>query len=73
MTRQWNDIDTDFTPDCDLDNPLQNGECLQINNLAFGNPVPSTTYNPDILRGWGKRGYNWETSVSVQHQLMSNV
>jgi hypothetical protein len=73
VTRQWNDIDSDFTPDCDLVNPLQNGECLQINNLAFGNPVPSTTYDTDILRGWGKRGYNWETSVSVQHELVSNV
>ena len=70
VTRQWNDADADFIPDCDLVNPLQNGECLQITNLAFGNPVPSTTYDPDILRGWGKRGYNWETSVSVQHELM---
>ena len=73
VTRQWNDIDADFIPDCDLINPLQNGECLQITNLAFGNPVPSTTYNPDILRGWGKRGYNWETSVSVQHELLPEV
>jgi hypothetical protein len=35
-TRQWNDLDTDLTPDCDLANPLQDNECLQINNLAFG-------------------------------------
>ena len=73
VTRQWNDIDTDFTPDCDLTNPLLNGECLQISNLAFGNPIPSTTYNPDVLSGWGQRGYNWETSVSVQHELVQNV
>jgi hypothetical protein len=50
-----------------------NGECGQISNLNFGNPVPSTTYDPDILRGWGKREYNWEGSVSVQHQVMQNV
>jgi len=73
VTRQWNDIDTDFTPDCDLTNPLLNGECLQISNLAFGNPIPSTTYSPDVLSGWGQRGFNWETSVSVQHELVPNV
>jgi hypothetical protein len=73
VTRQWNDADLDFIPDCDLTNPLLNGECLQISNLAFGNPIPSTTYNPEILKGWGQRGYNWETSVSVQHQLMTDV
>ena len=73
VTRQWNDVDADFTPDCDLTNPLQNGECLQITNLAFGNPIPSTTYNPEILRGWGQRGHNWETSVSVQHELTPEV
>jgi hypothetical protein len=73
VTRQWNDVDADYTPDCDLTNPLLNGECLQISNLAFGNPIPSTTYNPDVLSGWGQRGYNWETSVSVQHELVPNV
>jgi hypothetical protein len=73
VTRQWNDADTDFTPDCDLTNPLLNGECLQISNLAFGNPIPSTTYNTEVLEGWGQRGYNWETSVSVQHELVPNV
>jgi hypothetical protein len=40
---------------------------------VFGQPVPSTTYDPEILSGWGKRGYNWETSVSVQHQLFANL
>ena len=73
VTRQWNDNDLDFIPDCNLVNPLENDECLQINNLAFGNPVPSTTYDTDILHGWGKRGYNWETSVNVQHEVVNNV
>ena len=73
VTRQWNDLDTDFFPDCDLTDPLQNNECLQISNLAFGNAIPSTTYDPEVLRGWGKRGFNWETSISVQHELIPNV
>jgi hypothetical protein len=73
VNRAWADGNGNFNPDCDLQNPLANGECGQISNLAFGNPIPSTTYDPDILRGWGKRGYNWESSVSIQHELMSNV
>jgi hypothetical protein len=73
VNRAWNDANRNFAPECDLLNPLANGECGQISNLAFGNPIPSTTYDPDILSGWGKRGYNWESSVSVQHELMPNV
>jgi hypothetical protein len=73
VNRAWNDADRNFQLVCDLLNPLPNGECGQISNLNFGNPIPSTTYDPDILSGWGKREYNWEGSVSVQHQVMSNV
>ena len=74
VTRSWTDLDRDYVPDCDLLNLQPNGgECGIVNNLAYGNPVPSTTYDPDTLSGYGKRGYNWETSVSVQHQLPSNV
>ena len=56
VNRAWTDANRDFVPDCDLLNPLLNGECGQNSSLAFGNPVPSTTYDPDILSGWGKRG-----------------
>jgi hypothetical protein len=73
VNRAWNDGDRNLRVDCDLLNPLLNGECGQISNLNFGNPVPSTTYDPDILHGWNKREYNWEGSVSVQHELMPNV
>jgi hypothetical protein len=73
VTRTWIDADRDFVPDCDLLNLQLNGECGIVNNLAYGNPIPSTTYDPDTLSGWGKRGYNWETSVSVQHQVRPNV
>ena len=73
VTRTWIDGNTNFVPDCDLLNLQPNGECLIVNNLAYGNPIPSTTYDPETLSGWGKRGYNWETSVSVQHQLAANT
>jgi len=69
-TRVWTDGDRDFAPDCDLTNPLQNGECAQIADLSFGQPnVFATKYDPDVLLGWGKRGYNWEVSSSLQHEI----
>ena len=73
VNRSWTDANRNFLVECDLLNPLLNGECGQISSLAFGNPIPSTTYDPDILKGWGKRGYNWEVSVAVQQELVRNV
>ena len=32
-----------------------------------------TTYSPDLLRGWGKRGYNNEVTFAMQHQLADRV
>jgi hypothetical protein len=79
--RTWNDSQFgtgdsrsgNYVPDCDLFNPLTNGECGQINNLNFGKPVFTRRYDPEYLKGWGKRGYNWQTTLSVQHELMPRV
>ena len=78
VTRSWNDrgglgINGDYVPQCDLLNPLGNGECGPISDLSFGSQIPSTAYDPDVLSGWGKRGYNWEFSAGVQHQLTARV
>src|SRR6185503_19562537 len=29
--------------------------------------------DPDTLRGWGKRPWNWEFSTGIQHELMPRV
>ena len=68
-TRSWNDVNRNFVPDCDLLSPLANGECGQMVNPAFGTLRPGATYDPDLLRGWGKRAANWEFSAGVQHEL----
>lgn len=79
--RTWNDSlfgpgdprTGNYAPDCDLFNPLLNGECGQINNLNFGKPITTRRYDPEYLNGWGKRGYNWQTTISVEHELVPRV
>jgi hypothetical protein len=72
-TRSWTDADRDFTPDCDLVSPDLNGECGPLANRNFGSAVPGAQFDPDLLRGWGNRFYNWEFSTSVQHELMPRL
>jgi hypothetical protein len=73
-TRPWTDNDADFTPDCDLLNYATNGECGALVNAAiFGTVVPGTTYDPEVLTGWGKRFNNWEFTTSVQHELLPRL
>jgi hypothetical protein len=81
-TRPWNDRlhpvgdsrRDNFRPDCDLLNYQANGECGLLQNAAtFGTVIPGTTYDPDLLVGWGKRDFNWEFTTSVQHEIVPRV
>jgi hypothetical protein len=73
VTRTWADANRDFRPDCDLKDPLPNGECGRISDLRFGQPIPSRNYDPDYLRGWGVRGTSWQGALSVQQELRPNL
>ncbi len=81
VTRNWDDKtfgagdprSGNFVPDCDLTSSLANGECKAMSSSLFGQSTPSASVDPDILQGWGKRGYNWEFSAGVQHQLAPRV
>jgi hypothetical protein len=69
-TRAWTDTNVDFYPDCSLANPAANGECGALANSAFGKPQISTVPDGDWITGWGRRGYNWELSLGVDHELL---
>jgi hypothetical protein len=69
-TRNWTDTNRNFIPDCDLTNPAANAECAAMTNQNFGKTVPGSTYDPEILSGWGKRGYNWEFAAGVQQEVL---
>ncbi len=69
-SRSWADANRNFVADCNLLSPLANGECGAMANAAFGTLRPGSTYDPDLLRGWGKRTANWEFSAGVQHELL---
>jgi hypothetical protein len=73
-TRAWKDLDGNGSP-------FDSSGHIQLNELTnstatptFGKNVPSsTTTDPATLNGWGVRGYNWEYTVSGQHQIAPRV
>ena len=77
VTRAWIDANTNFTPDCDLHNPLaqdlrsSGGDlCGVLSNTSFGEDVMSSNVDPAVLSGWGTRPADWSLAVSVDHELM---
>jgi len=56
----------------DPTNPAANGD-LGPGPANFGQSFISTTYDPNLSQGWGKRPYNWEYSVAVQHELVPHI
>jgi hypothetical protein len=64
-TRSWSDPNRDFIP--------QESELGPLQNSSFGQTVITTRYDPDVTEGFQKRGYNWEGSVAVQHELAPGV
>jgi hypothetical protein len=68
-SRSFSDDNNNLQPDCDLTNPLKNGECGQINPLGFGGPKAVNVYDPSYLNGWGKRGFSWMASARIDQQL----
>jgi hypothetical protein len=73
-SRSWNDGNGNFVPDCDLLNPVANGECVGAwSNPNFGKQVFNTRYDPAIMTGWNKRIQTWDLNIGVQQQLAPRV
>jgi hypothetical protein len=72
--RAWRDLDGNGSP-FDAAGNIQLAELTSsILTPSFGKNIPSsTTTDPAVLSGWGARGYNWEYTVSGQHELMRRV
>jgi hypothetical protein len=64
-TRTWDDTNGDFVP--------QVSELGPLSARSFGSPVITSRYDPDVLNGWGKRGYNWEVTTGVDHELVPRM
>jgi hypothetical protein len=80
-TRNWTDGNGNFFPDCDLKNPAQqdlraagSDFCGPYNTPSVGTFTNSTSVaDPSFIDGWGKRGYNWRATLSIEQQLTSRM
>ena len=80
-TRNWNDDFygvgdpryRNYRPDCDFSIPGATGECTAISNTLFGTVQTKSQWQPDMLRGWGKRDANYQASLSFQHEILKNL
>jgi hypothetical protein len=73
-TRAWTDLDRNGLPLDDQGNIQFNELTNSASTNTFGKlTVPTTQYSPDLLRGWGKRGYNNEITFAMQHQLADRI
>jgi hypothetical protein len=75
VTRGWTD-DGDKVVECNLAVLTANGECAALvgNDLNFGGQSGNITQvNPDTLKGWGVRDYDWQWSIGVQQQVLPRV
>jgi hypothetical protein len=78
--RGWTDTNGNYVVDCDLLNPDLNGECAAAVGDArnFGTTGAATIVDPSVLSGWGvfgtgTRPSDYQTTVSVQQQVVPRV
>jgi hypothetical protein len=63
-SRTWTD-DGDYIP--------ETGELGPLSPSNFGQLTAATSYDPRITHGWHNRDYGWQTSVSLQQELLTGL
>jgi len=77
--RSWVDGNNNKVVDCDLLNTAGNGfggdTCGAVtgNPANFGKAGTATIVNPDVLRGWGVRPSDYQTTITVQQEIIPRV
>jgi len=72
-TRSWIDANHDFAPNCNLLDPVANGECGPMASPTFGKTISPTTVDPDTTSGWNKREHSWDLSLALSQQIAPRV
>jgi len=75
QNRGWTDTDRDLVVDCNLLNPDLNGECAALTGNArnFGQLGAQQVVNPEVLSGWGRRPHDYQTTATIQQQLLPRL
>ncbi|MGH9253858.1 MAG: carboxypeptidase regulatory-like domain-containing protein [Vicinamibacterales bacterium] len=64
-TRAWNDLNGDYVP--------QENELGPLSPANFGQSRITTRFANDVTEGFGNRGYNWQASAAIQHELRPGI
>jgi hypothetical protein len=71
--RTWADANGNYIPDCDLGSFDASGECGALDNRNFGTLRPNLRFSDQAISGFGNREFQWQTSLSLQHELVDGV
>lgn len=70
--RNWNDLNGNFIPDCDLANFSAQPECGAISNVNFGKFIPTATlFDESVTKD--NRDYLWDINVELEHEVMTGL
>lgn len=77
--RTWNDLNGNFTPDCDVrnlnaqDNSARGGDiCGPMSNVNFGKFNPSAVIFDDSAT-YDNRDFLWDINVDIQHEILRGL